>query len=100
MRCWWTTPPCPSSAATPPTTAPFDDTEKLLLPGDGQEVERTCRADVEVVPVASGGVDLSLDEAVAEVNAWIKEIELVGTGRGGVCIALTMQVPHSLTAVP
>lgn len=26
----------------------------------------------------SGGVDLSLDEAVAEVNAWMKEIELVG----------------------
>lgn len=26
----------------------------------------------------SGGVGLSLDEAVAEVNAWIKEIELVG----------------------
>lgn len=26
----------------------------------------------------SGGVGLSLDEAVAGVNAWIKEIELVG----------------------
>ena len=26
----------------------------------------------------SGGVGLSLDEAVAEVNAWIQEIELVG----------------------
>lgn len=26
----------------------------------------------------SGGVSLSLDEAVADVNAWIKEIELVG----------------------
>ncbi|MGH8968709.1 MAG: nucleotidyl transferase AbiEii/AbiGii toxin family protein [Actinomycetes bacterium] len=27
---------------------------------------------------ASGGVELSLDDAVAEVNTWIKEIELVG----------------------
>lgn len=27
---------------------------------------------------ASGGIGASLDEAVAEVNAWIKEIELVG----------------------
>ena len=26
----------------------------------------------------SGGVSLSLDEAVAEANAWVKEIELVG----------------------
>jgi len=41
-------------------------------------VAHTHWADDFARAATSGGVGLSLDEAVAEVNAWVKEIELVG----------------------